>query len=88
MGYMTKVEIFTSARCPYCTWAKKLLDKKGAPYEEIRIDTGDTKERGRLQARTEYTSVPQIFIDGAHIGGYQEMINLDRAGQLDRMLKP
>lgn len=80
-----KVEIFTSSHCPYCVWAKKLLEKKGAQYEETRIDT-DTRHLKKLQERTDHTSVPQVFINDMHIGGYQEMVELDREGKLDHLL--
>lgn len=80
-----KVEIFTSGRCSYCGWAKRLLDKKDVAYEEIRIDLDDAK-REELAQRTDRTSVPQIFIGGAHVGGYEDMVELDQSGALDQML--
>ena len=80
-----KVLIYTSASCPYCTWSKRLLDKKQASYDEIRVDQ-DEAARTELQARTERTSVPQIFIDDVHVGGYQDMVELDQEGRLDELL--
>ena len=80
-----KVLIYTSASCPYCTWSKRLLDKKQARYDEIRVDQ-DKAARMKLQERTERTSVPQIFIDDFHVGGYQEMVELDQEGKLDKLL--
>ncbi|MBC6413589.1 MAG: glutaredoxin 3 [Chromatiales bacterium] len=80
-----KVLVYTSANCPYCAWSKKLLDKKQANYEEIRVDQDDAA-RIRLQKLTKRTSVPQIFIDDTHIGGYQDMVELDQDGELDKLL--
>lgn len=81
----TKVEIFTAANCSYCGWAKRLLDKKGIAYEEIRVDLDEVK-REELARRTDRTSVPQIFIGDTHVGGYEDMIELDQQGGLDRLL--
>ena len=80
-----KILIYTSANCPYCVWSKKLLDKKQANYEEIRVDQDDVA-RTQLQERTKRTSVPQIFIDDFHVGGYQDMVELDQEGKLDQLL--
>ena len=81
----TKVEIFTSAHCSYCGWAKRLLDKKGVTYEEIRVDLDDAK-REELTKRINRSSVPQIFIGGIHIGGYDDMVEIDHNGGLDKLL--
>lgn len=80
-----KVEIFTSRICPYCNWAKRLLDKKGVAYTEILIDT-DAQARTRMLEASSRTSVPQIFINDVHVGGYQDMVELDQEGKLDSML--
>ena len=80
-----KVLVYTSANCPYCVWSKRLLDKKQISYEEIRVDQ-DEAMRVQLQARTKRTSVPQIFIDDFHVGGYQDMVELDQDGELDKLL--
>ena len=80
-----KVLIYTSANCPYCTWSKRLLDKKQANYDEIRVDQDETA-RAELQLRTQRASVPQIFIDDFHVGGYQDMVELDQEGKLDKLL--
>lgn len=82
---MAKVEIFTSKVCPYCNWAKKLLDKKGATYTEVLIDT-DAEARTRMLEATSRTSVPQIFINGGHVGGYEDLVELDQQGKLEPML--
>ncbi len=80
-----KTEIFTSARCPYCDGAKRLLSKKGIAYEEIRIDLDEAK-REELAKRTGRSSVPQIFIGETHIGGYDDLVELHRSGSLDKLL--
>ena len=80
-----KVLVYTSANCPYCTWSKRLLDRKQVDYEEIRVDQNEAT-RAQLHARTKRTSVPQIFIDDFHVGGYQDMVELDQEGKLDKLL--
>ena len=80
------IEIYTQDFCPYCVRAKTLLTQKGAVFTEIHAP-GGSKERGDSQRRSGRTSVPQIFIDGAHIGGCDDLVALDRAGKLDGLLK-
>ena len=65
---MAKIEIYTSPFCGYCSRAKSLLDSKGAEYEEADVMMDD-KKRAEMRSRTNRTSVPQIFINGQHIGG-------------------
>ena len=80
-----KVEIFTKFACPYCFRAKLLLENKGAAYQET--DASGGPNRDEMLARSNgSTTVPQIFIDGAHVGGCDDLIALDRAGKLDPML--
>ena len=83
---MPKVEIYTTPWCPYCIAAKRLLAKKGAVFTEINV-SGDPEERQRMMARANgrYT-VPQIFIGGSHVGGSDDLHDLDRAGRLDPLL--
>lgn len=83
---MPKVEIYTKFTCPYCARAKALLDKKGAVYEEYEISMGGPKRTEMLERANGRTTVPQIFIDGAHIGGSDDLAELDRAGKLDPLL--
>ena len=71
--------------CPYCVRAKQLLTRKGVTFQEIDAPAG-TPERAKSQARSGRTSVPQIFIDGQHIGGCDDLMALDRAGKLDPLL--
>ena len=79
------ITIYTSAICPYCISAKNFLKSKGLEWTEIRIDM-DPAERERMMARAKRTSVPQIFVGEDHVGGYDDMIALHRAGKLDALL--
>ena len=83
---MPVIEIYTQDWCGFCARAKQLLDRKGASYREIDAPNG-TPERAEATARSGGRStVPQIFIGGAHIGGCDELVALDRAGTLDTLL--
>ncbi len=83
---MAKVEIYSSMFCGYCARAKALLERKGVAYEDIDV-LEDTSRRDEMVKRAHGgTTVPQIFIDGAHIGGSDELAALDRAGKLDALL--
>ena len=83
---MAKVEIYTTMFCPYCARAKALLQKKGASYIEYDIEAETALREEMIRRAGGRSSVPQIFIDGAHIGGSDELAALDRAGQLDARL--
>ena len=83
---MAKVEIYTKTFCPYCARAKRLLEDKGAAYEEIEISAGGAKREEMIQRAGGRTTVPQIFIDGRHVGGSDDLAALERQGQLDPML--
>jgi glutaredoxin 3 len=79
---MVSVEMYTSAVCPYCVAAKNLLKQKGFDYSEIRIDT-DPLRRDEMLSRTGgRRSVPQIFINGFHVGGFDDLVAADRSGKL------
>lgn len=83
---MARIEIYTTPTCPYCIAAKKLLSQKGAAFEEIDV-AGDPEGRKAMSARAGgRTTVPQIFIDGRHIGGCDDLHALDAAGGLDPLL--
>ena len=82
---MPQVQMFATAICPYCVRARRLLQRKGVAFEEIRIDK-DRKQYAVMVERSHRTTVPQIFIDGVHVGGYDDMAMLDEAGKLDRLL--
>ena len=80
-----KVEIYTWSLCPFCIRAKSLLDRKGAEYTEYCID-GDETARDQMEERAGRRSLPQIFINGQHIGGCDEIHALERKGSLDGLL--
>ncbi|KAB8310226.1 glutaredoxin 3 [Rahnella sp. BCC 1045] len=82
---MAKIEIYTKATCPYCHRAKALLNSKGASFDEIAID-GDADTREKMIARSGHSTVPQIFIDGQHVGGCDDLHALDARGGLDPLL--
>jgi glutaredoxin 3 len=83
---MAKVEIYTTGLCPYCARAKRLLDRKGVRYVEHDV-TSDPAGRQKMRERAggRYT-VPQVFVDGRHIGGSDELAELEAAGELDPLL--
>jgi glutaredoxin 3 len=83
---MAKIEVYTKAMCPYCTRAKRLLTEKGAAFEEHDITMGGPKRAEMLQRANGRSTVPQIFIDGRHIGGSDDLAALNAAGKLDPLL--
>lgn len=82
---MAKIEIYTTPFCGYCARAKGLLDRKGAAYEEMDVMM-DEKKRTEMRERSKRSTVPQIFINGQHIGGSDELAALEQAGKLDPLL--
>ncbi|SPH23570.1 Glutaredoxin 3 [Defluviimonas aquaemixtae] len=83
---MPRIEIFTTPWCPYCVAAKRLLERKGASYEETDV-SGDIRLRQEMTQRAMgRRTVPQIFIDNRHIGGADELHTLDRMGKLDPLI--
>lgn len=82
---MAKIEIYTTMWCGYCARAKSLLEKKGAAYEETDV-MEDAAKRAEMRERSKRTTVPQIFINGQHIGGSDELAALEQAGRLDALL--
>ncbi|WP_020694234.1 glutaredoxin 3 [Reyranella massiliensis] len=82
---MAKIEIYTTPFCGYCARAKGLLDRKGAAYEEMDVMMDD-KKRSEMRERSRRTTVPQIFINGEHVGGSDELAALESAGKLDALL--
>jgi glutaredoxin 3 len=83
---MAKVEIYTKFLCPYCTRAKSLLKAKGVDFEEYDITMGGPQRAEMLARSNGRTTVPQVFIDGRHIGGSDDLAALDSAGGLDPLL--
>ncbi|MDX1764921.1 MAG: glutaredoxin 3 [bacterium] len=81
-----KVIVYTSQICPYCVRAKGLLDRKGVAYEEINISTDLEMEKEMIRITGRLT-VPQILIDGVPVGGCDDLYELERRGELNRLLK-
>ena len=81
-----KVEIYTKWGCPYCSRAKQLLDSKGVDYEEYDVTMGGPKRAEMVERAPGASTVPQIFIDGAAIGGSDDLAALNSQGKLDAML--
>ena len=82
---MAQVIIYTTSYCPYCTGAKALLRSKKIKFEEIDV-TGDPERREEMERLSQQRTVPQIFIDGRPIGGYDDARRLDAQGELDVLL--
>ncbi len=77
-----EITLYTSAICSYCVAAKNFLKSKGQSWTEVRIDI-DPAAREKMMAKARRTSVPQIFIGETHVGGYDDMMALHRAGKLE-----
>lgn len=82
---MAKVELYTSAHCAWCVAAKNLLKSKGLDYAEIRIDT-DPARREEMLARAQRRTVPQIFVNDRHVGGYDDLVAAERSGELAKLI--
>jgi glutaredoxin 3 len=83
---MPRIEIYTTRYCGYCRSAKALLTRKGLTFSEIDV-TGDQEGRGQMVQRANgRMTVPQIFVGATHVGGYDDLYALDRAGRLDPLL--
>lgn len=83
---MAKVEIYTKAFCPYCSRAMRLLADKGVEPVEYDITMGGPQRQEMIQRANGRTTVPQVFIDGAHVGGSDDLAALDARGGLDPLL--
>ena len=81
------IEIYTTIFCAFCTRAKRLLDSKQVMYEETDVTARLSLRKAMTERAGGRTSVPQIFIDGQHIGGCDELLTLERSGQLNKLLK-
>ncbi|MDF1678675.1 MAG: glutaredoxin 3 [Legionellaceae bacterium] len=79
------VIIYSTSRCPYCVRAKALLEQKGVSFTEILVDNDESK-REEMIAKTNLLTVPQIFINEKHVGGFDDLYALDKAGKLDALL--
>jgi len=82
---MAKIEIYTTLKCPYCIRAKQLLQRKGVDYQEIRIDL-DHEQMQVMMQRSRRQTVPQIFIDDFHVGGFDDLAAMEVCGELDPRL--
>jgi len=83
---MPLIEIYTTRFCPYCHAAKALLKRKGAAYTEIDLGREQERRDEMIERANGKMTVPQIFISAVHVGGYDEMHALERAGKLDPLL--
>lgn len=83
---MAEVIIYTANYCPYCKRAKQLLEQKGVPFEEIDVTDSDALRAELTEKSGGRKTIPQIFIDGKHIGGCDDLYALDRQGKLDPLI--
>ena len=84
---MSKIEVYSTAVCPYCVAAKNLLKSKGLEWSEVRVDT-DPAQRDAMLARSGgRRTVPQIFINDQLVGGYDDLVAADRSGKLAELLE-
>ena len=83
---MAAVKMYGSGSCPFCMMAEHLLTAKGISFDKIRVDL-DPAKRTEMMERTGRRTVPQIYIGETHVGGYEELAALDRAGKLDELLR-
>ena len=81
---MARVEVYTTSMCPYCVAAKRLLGARGIVYEEFDVGA-DEALRAEIMQRSGRRTVPQIFIDGESIGGFEELRDLDADGKLEEL---
>lgn len=82
---MPKITLYSTTYCGYCSAAKRFLESKGLPFEEIDL-TGDDEGREALRVRSGRMTVPQIWIGDVHVGGYDDLRALDRSGGLEPLL--
>ena len=82
-----KIEIYSTAVCPYCVAAKNLLKSKGLEWTETRVDADPTGRDAMLTRSGGRRTVPQIFINDRHVGGYDDLVAADRSGKLAELLE-
>jgi len=80
-----RVTMYATGYCPYCTMAERLLHAKGVEIDKIRVDL-EPERRQEMMERTQRRTVPQIYVGDVHVGGYDDLSALDRAGKLDPLL--
>jgi glutaredoxin 3 len=83
---VAKVEIYTKTFCGFCVRARHLLESKGVKFDEYVIDGGGPKREEMIERANGRTTVPQIFIDGRHVGGCNDLYDLEREGKLNELL--
>ncbi len=83
---MSKIEVYSTAVCPYCVAAKNLLKSRGLEWTEVRIDTDAVGREAMLTRSGGRRSVPQIFVNDQHVGGYDDLLAADRSGKLAELL--
>jgi glutaredoxin 3 len=83
---MPKIEVYSTAVCPYCVAAKNLLKSKGLEWNEVRVDADPAQRDLMLQRSGGRRTVPQIFINDQHVGGYDDLVAADRNGKLKQLL--
>ena len=83
---MAKIEVYSTTYCPYCVRAKQLLDAKDVDYTEIDVTGDDTARIALVEKSGGRKTVPQIFINGRSIGGYDDLRALEESGELDKLL--
>ena len=84
---MPKIEVYSTAVCPYCVAAKNLLKAKGLTWQEVRVDTDPAQRDTMLERSGGRRTVPQIFINDQHVGGYDDLVAADRSGKLAQLLE-
>jgi len=82
----TKIEVYSTAVCPYCVAAKNLLKSKGLEWTEVRIDTDPAQRDAMLTRSGGRRTVPQIFVNDQHVGGFDDLVAADRSGKLAELL--
>jgi len=86
MSETPDILIYSTGWCPYCDRARALLDRKGATFREVKVDEDPAQREAMLARSGGRRTVPQIFIGERHVGGFDELYALDKAGELDRLL--
>jgi glutaredoxin 3 len=84
---MSKIEVYSTAVCPYCVAAKNLLKARGLEWTEVRVDTDPSQREAMLARSGGARTVPQIFINDHHVGGFDELAAADRSGTLAQLLE-
>ncbi|MBZ0222904.1 MAG: glutaredoxin 3 [Dokdonella sp.] len=82
---MSRIEVYSTASCPYCVAAKQLLARKGLAFDEVRIDLDPARREEMLQRAAGRRTVPQIFVNDTHVGGFDDLAAAERSGRLDEL---